>query len=1109
MEIGSQSLKGRWIHVAYTQSNKIGKFYINGVERMTNDDMPINSENWATAPTFNWIGRAAFAWDTYLINTLVYDIRFYNKVLTPNEIGHLTELTYDLDYEYMYGDEGDRSHLEELINTAEEFLSKDTSKYLQIAVTSYQQLLEYVKSVLKSEKISQPFIDHLCSQFDEYSQIVKSSENIDYDKFIISNGTYDTNRGFIHPGGIHTEEDFERVRVQISEGNEKVIQALNILKASEWSQSTTATWPVEVIIRGEGQQNYINAARGAHIAYQNALRWKLENDTQFAQHGVDVLMAWARVCKLVSGNSNWALAAGIYGYEFAQAAEILRSYEGWKKEDFDFFKDWMIRVWALPCYSFLSGRLGTWENLRYIPGSGHGTDGQRPGHYWSNWGLCNVLALQSIGLLCDDVFLYNQALSFYKYDQTTQANWNTENDLFNRGVMEYIDNLVPAVFDYEIESEAYGKVGQMQESGRDQGHATFSLGLAVDICLTAWNQGDDLFSYHDNRLAAGIEFVAGYNNANDDNLPFITYHYATCGAAWHNAQIHPGPSDSARGQTRAYWGKIIGHYEGIKGVTLPYADKAYEQMGIDGGCYGGASGAYDHFGFSVLMNTRSGTATKKEVPTLLTPEIDINGSIIDHNELGGLTNNFMFMKQKAYPRGVSIKLNPKLPTSAKDTGKWSWNTGQKTRSITVTTDKSFVYRVTYTNENNVNSYQAFFIAVDGDCLQSSTTPSSYVNDVWKDSSRPILCLLGDKVTLRVDGNGEWGSYVIWSNGKEGNDITFSAINDINITAKYVNHCGATSLHSFQVKIQDVSDHFYINDDISVYDKNYHIVNKGDKIVIRPIFSANSPKTLKWPDGSSGNSFTIDSIQTSTTISLQTNSVARSASQKKDYRFLIEGDKEYEMNEANYVIFDIQSGRVLTIREDDFVVFSDPITEGGKYHSSQIWKIQREKIEPTPSPEPEPAPETKSNTKTDNDGDLGFRYVFASFRGNKTIDKESKVVTDAESPSKFQIWNALGSDDLMIYDENKEFVWRIESNGNVKMNDSKELYDYPFKFVRYEHSSALDDNDGGNGKKKKNKAGMIAGIVIGLIAAVAIVVVVVIIVLRKKRNEASDSFILSK
>lgn len=1068
MEIGKQSQKGRWIHVAYTQNGKKGKFYINGIETLSNDDMPQNTENFATHPTFNWIGRAAFSWDTYLINTLVYDIRFYNKVLTADEILDLSKVKDDLDNEYMFGSEGDRTEFNKRITEAKDILSKDTSQYLKISVLSYENLLSFGQQLQSYEKLSQPFLDQLCIQFDQAKGILESSKDNIFDNVKVSDDVYDTDRGFVHPGGIHTEEDFERVRKQISEGNEKVISAFDILKNSEWSRLTTQTWPVEVIIRGEGQQNYINAARGAHIAYQSALRWKLENDDAYARHGVEVLMAWARICKLVSGNSNWALAAGIYGYEFAQAAEILRTFEGWSKKDFEFFKDWMIRVWALPVYSFLSGRLGTWENLGYIPGVGHGADGQRPGHYWSNWGLCNVLALQSIGILCDDVFLYNQALSFYKYDQSTQANWNTEKDLYNRGVMDYIDNLVPAVHDYEIEKDAYGKIGQMQESGRDQGHATFSLGLAVDICLTAWNQGDDLFSYHDNRLAAGIEFVAGYNNANDDNLPFVTYHYADRGRAWHNADVHLGPNPSARGQTRAYWGKIIGHYEGVKGVTLPYADIAYKAMGIDGGCYGGASGAYDHFGFSVLMNTRAGTATAKEKPTLLAPRMEYKGETIDHNELGALTNNFLFMKNKAIPNGDTVKLMPQLPSGSKDTGKWEWNTGQKTREITIKTDKSYVYRVTYTNENNVKSYQSFSIAVNGDCLRSSTSASAYINGQPKNARKEIIAVTGDKVTLRVDGNGEWGSYVIWDNGVEGAEITIDAIKDITITAKYINHCGATNLHTFVIKVSGISDHLYINNN-EIYDKATNVVNVGDNILIRPLTSLSVPCKLTWKDGSSSSQYQIKNIEKTTEVSVKVESSIQSLSTSKNYRFLIAGNKEYNLPSANYVIHDLQSGLVLTNKETE-VVFAQPISSKGKYHSSQIWNVKQEKK------------------------DESLRYVFGKFKGDTYLNIDGSP--NSSTPYQFQLWNAVDTDELMIYDQNKEFLWFIDDDGKVVMNQIKDLYGYPFKFVRYDSSDALDEG----GKKKGSNAGLIAGVVIGVVAVIAIVVVVVIIIMKKRKQK---------
>ena len=103
---------------------------------------------------------------------------------------------------------------------------------------------------------------------------------------------YSTNRGFRHPGGLHTQEDFDRVKAQIAAGNTKVVQAYNVLKNAAYAQPTVNTSPVETIVRGGGSgENYINAARGATMAYQNALRWKIEGNTACADNAVRILMA--------------------------------------------------------------------------------------------------------------------------------------------------------------------------------------------------------------------------------------------------------------------------------------------------------------------------------------------------------------------------------------------------------------------------------------------------------------------------------------------------------------------------------------------------------------------------------------------------------------------------------------------------------------------------------------------------------------------------------------------------------------------------------------------------------------------------------------------------
>ncbi len=154
-----------------------------------------------------------------------------------------------------------------------------------------------------------------------------------------------SDRGFIHPGGLYTQADFDRVKAQLAAKNLTVAKAWSILRTAEYAQSNVQTNPVETIVRGGGSgENYMNAARGAAMAYQNALRWKIAGTTAHARAAIRILMAWCNTTKEISGNSDQCLAVGIYGYQFAQAAELMRDYEGWNQEDFEKFQllkaDW-------------------------------------------------------------------------------------------------------------------------------------------------------------------------------------------------------------------------------------------------------------------------------------------------------------------------------------------------------------------------------------------------------------------------------------------------------------------------------------------------------------------------------------------------------------------------------------------------------------------------------------------------------------------------------------------------------------------------------------------------------------------------------------------------
>ena len=669
--------------------------------------------------------------------------------------------------------------------------------------------------------------------------------------------SYNTNRGFVHPGGLHTQEDFDRIKDLLAKGDPTITAAVKVLTQAAYAQSTAGTSPVQTIVRGGGKgENYINAARGATIAYQNALVWKITGNKANASHAINVLMQWANTTKGIGGDSNYALAAGLYGYQFAQAAELLRDYEGWAPERFEQFRQWMLQVWYPSAMGFLRGRNGTWENV--------GKWWQAPGHYWSNWGLCNALCVMSIGVLCDDVFIYNQGLSYMKYDQVgTFTDPRTANPILNDGLTEFMGNLVVTVTNTpaNLKASSYGTIGQMQESGRDIGHATMAAGLAIDIAHMAWNQGDDLFSFMDNRLAAGIEFVAAQTQ-NIEGLPWTNYKYGSGGIYYTDNRCWTMTGPALGNQIRPYWGTVIGHYQGVLGKDMPYSEMAYANLiknGPDGGGQGSTSGGYDHLGYSVLMNYRDHKATAEEVPTLLAPKMVVGNDTLSHNELGGLVNTFKTNNNTGVAKGTVIKLLPQLRDGSEDSDQWQWNTGETTRNLTVTANESYVYRVCYTNKHGVKSYLCFSIAVQGDCEPTPVEVSATYNGVTATDS--ITIFYDDAITLKATSKDGFGSFA-WSTGATNSNITVKNLRrDTLFTVAFKNQGGAISYDTIRVHLKYFRPQMAVNGKVKV-DTVQCLCQPGDKVAFAPYV----PSTFKdirfqWSSGSTERSVTYNDIQT--------------------------------------------------------------------------------------------------------------------------------------------------------------------------------------------------------------------------------------------------------
>ena len=163
---------------------------------------------------------------------------------------------------------------------------------------------------------------------------------------------------FVHPGLLHTEADFVRMRAKVEAGEEPWLSGWKKLEESRHAQLGYHPRPLEIVLRGGPGQNFPVLFNDIHAAYQLALRWKVSGDRKYAEKSIEILNAWSEKLKAIEGNANRFLAAGIYGYQFANAAEIMRTYRGWQPRDFARFRKMMIEVFYPVNETFLFGRHG-------------------------------------------------------------------------------------------------------------------------------------------------------------------------------------------------------------------------------------------------------------------------------------------------------------------------------------------------------------------------------------------------------------------------------------------------------------------------------------------------------------------------------------------------------------------------------------------------------------------------------------------------------------------------------------------------------------------------------------------------------------------------------
>jgi hypothetical protein len=359
---------------------------------------------------------------------------------------------------------------------------------------------------------------------------------------------------FVHPGLMHTQKDFERMRAKVAEGAQPWTNGWDRLTKNRHASLDWKPNPQTIVYRGKNPthaENYAALFNDVAAAYALSLRWTVSHDDAYADKAIAILNTWSSTLTGIDGSSDKFLASGIYGYQLANAAEVLRGYPKWNVGDFARLQTLMLRVFYPMNHDFL---------VRH--------NGAKIDHYWANWDLANMASMLAIGVLTDRRDIYAEAVDYFKHGA-------------GNGAIEHVVwKLYP------------DGLGQVQESGRDQGHSMLDIALLGAFCQMAWNQGDDLFGYDDNRFLRGAEYVARYNLGED--VPYTAYT---------NSDITQATaSDVARGDVRPIWALIYNHYVVLAGQKAPgvtaFAAKVKPEGG--GGDYGPNSGGFDQLGYGTL-----------------------------------------------------------------------------------------------------------------------------------------------------------------------------------------------------------------------------------------------------------------------------------------------------------------------------------------------------------------------------------------------------------------------------------------------------------------------------------------------------------------------------
>jgi len=333
---------------------------------------------------------------------------------------------------------------------------------------------------------------------------------------------------FIHPGILFSSVDLQRIYQAAQDKSSAGYASFELLRDNPLANSDyKVKGPFRVISR-DGEFRYTKSQMEADFsaAYLNSLMWVATRDKKYAEKSTAILLGYADSLQRIPATNDAPLLVGLEGIKIVNVLEILKhDFKGADPKKLERITRMVTGIFLPVCEQFYAS----------------------PAYTNGNWGPIVTKFYLSAAIYLDDQKMYDKAVRFYLH----------AND--NGTIANYVD----------------GKTGQIQESGRDQGHSQLGIGAMATICEIAWKQGDDLYGALNNRLLKGFEYTASYNLGNQ--VPFkkwkdITGKYSE----WEQISVE------GRGRFIPIYQMVYNHYVRRKGLLMPFTQQVIAKMGAEG-----------------------------------------------------------------------------------------------------------------------------------------------------------------------------------------------------------------------------------------------------------------------------------------------------------------------------------------------------------------------------------------------------------------------------------------------------------------------------------------------------------------------------------------------